>query len=506
METEQLTRAVKQINQLYILNRNRMSYLKQKPNGAGYTTFKAKKNDKDKYSVPPLIDAFIEKHLQKKETYGIILGAGGLTKFLTFDVDIEGSPEEAREVTRELYRTLTEYYGLDEKEVHISFSGKKGYHVDLFFDKAVPYYSLLPLYEEILLKMDETKNRIEFRPSNQGVKLPLGINQATGNYCYFVDPVTFEPMNDSIEYLLGIEQMNYNDFKEFVLDEVVFEIKEPEPTEFTLEQHQGEEFESLINQMNLEGKSLDEIEQELVDVLTAGRLNFPNTRHRLSFLLPVFFNTQGVAQEEAEKQTMQVLVNTYENHPGFIDKATSKEKVMSEVKRLTKITYEKGYVLNDKTRSVQISKDEILQVLQVKKWHLKKLLLSLLIHSKRHAKEDGSFYMAYSVMTRMGNDTKRARLLQYLEELEALEQVEIVSRGVIDLAASRARSQVYYESNKYKVKVQSSKDSPTITLSATDVSLEEVIAELFPKEEAKKILPKAQFYRTGLQKAYEKAI
>lgn len=502
MEKEQLNRAVKQMSQLYILNR--ASYLKQ--NKDNYTTFKAKQNEHGKYQVPPLIDAFIEKHLQKKETYGIILGDGGLTKFLTFDVDIEGSPEEAKEVTRRLYKLLTDYYGLDEKEVHISFSGKKGYHVDLFFDRAVPYYTLLPFYKEVLQVLGESEERIEFRPSKQGVKLPLSINQKTGNFCYYADPETLEPVNDSIEYLLGIEQMDYTDFKEFVLDEVVFEIKEPEPTEFTLEQHEGEEFESLINQMNLEGKSLDEIEQELVDVLTAGRLNFPNTRHRLSFLLPVFFNTQGVSQEEAEKQTMQVLVNTYDNHPGFIDKATSKAKVMSEVKRLTSLTFEKGYVLNEKTRDVQISKEEILQVLQVKKWHLKKLLLSLMIHSKRYAKEDGSFYMAYSVMTRMGNTTERGRLLQHLGELEALEQVEIVSRGVIDLAASRARSQVYYESNKYKVKVQSSKDSQMITLSATDVSLEEVIAELFPKEEAKKILPKAQFYRTGLQKAYEKAI
>lgn len=502
MNEVQLNNAVAKMSQLYVLNRS--SYLKQ--NADGYTTFKARKNKQDKYVVPPLVDGHIKNHLLKKETYGVILGSGGLTKFLTFDVDIEDNQDEAREVTRDLYQLLTNYYGLGKDEVHVSVSGSKGYHVELFFDKATPYYSLLPFYDEVLEKLGETKERIEFRPSKQGVKLPLSKNRKTGNYCHYVEPITLEPVKDSIKYLMSIEQMNYLEFKECVLDDVEVKLKEPEPTEFTLEQPDGEEFESLITQMNLEGKSLDEIEQELVDVLNAGRLTVPNTRHRISFLLPVFFNTQGVDKADAEKQTLNVLVNTFENYQGFIDKKTSKAKVISEVKRLVKITYEKGYTLSTRRRNVQISKDEILEVLSVKKWHLKKLLLSLLIHSKRYAKEDGTFYMAYSVMTRMGNDKNRTRLLQHLETLQEAGQVEIVSRGVIDLVATKANNMVTHEANRYKVNIKSNPESEKITLSANEVCLEEVIASLLPKDEAKKILPKAQFYRTELQKAYNDCI
>lgn len=500
MREQQIDTAVKQMNKLYISYRK--EYLKQ--NKDGYTWNRAKYIN-GKWQGRQLVDAFMVQHLKGEATYGVIAGPAGLTKFLTFDVDIAGNLNEAKEVTQKLFYLLTDYYGVSQDEVHISFSGNKGYHVDLFFDKEVDRRSLVPFYEEVLEKMKETTERIEMRPTGQGVKLPMGVNQKTGNYCYFVNPYTMEELEDSLAYFNQIQQTEWSEFKEFVLDDVVV-LPEVKEEALTLEQGQAEEFDSLLNQLDLQGKSLDQINLDIVEVLQNGSLKYPNTRHRMSFLIPVFFNSQGADEATALKETMQVMLNTYTNYRDFIDKDTKRDKVVSEVERLVRITYEKGYMLNSSTKTVSISKKEILDILEVSNWKQKKLYLSMVIHSKRYAKEDGIFYMAYSTMSNMGNTTERGRLLKMVLSLENQKKVKVVSRAVVDVARTKAAGQVLHEANRYKVIGIEDDTSPTIELKVgSELALEEIIALLLTEDEAKKILPKSQFYNTGIREAFKKA-
>lgn len=484
--------SVAQMENLYVVYTDR--YLEQ--NKKAYLTHKARKNNHGKVIIPSLNSELIKEHLQRKKTYGVLLDSKtGLTKFMTFDVDIANNLSEALIVTRDLYKLLTNYYGLNKKDVHISFSGSKGYHVDLFFNEVVDYKSLLPFYEEVLQVLNETKQRIEFRPSGAGVKLPLSINQKTGNYCYFVDPDTFRPVEDSIKYLLSIEQMDYQDFKEFILNDIESDIPD-----FTLELEEGKEFIELAAHLNLEGKSLDEINQELTEVLQEGRLIFPDSRHRISWLLPTFFNTQGYEEEEAARQTLSVIVNTYDNYKGFIDKSKTREYVIAEVRRLTALVYKEGYTINNQRKEIEVSKAEVKQMLEVKKLHLKRLLFSLLVQSKRHARQDGSFYMAYSVMERMGNTDNRTRALRYIQELEQAGLVEIVSQAVIDKERTRAEATVRYKPNEYRVTLKEAEtieDKATIKLKATnEVRLENVLPLFISEKEAKKKLPRGQWETT----------
>lgn len=497
MKKQQLKKAVAQIENLYIAYSNR--YLEQKKKA--YITHKAKKSKQGKVIIPSLNSQHIEEHLKRNKTYGVLLdNKTGLTKFMTFDVDIADDLNEALLVTKNLYKLLTDYYGLDKEDVHVSFSGGKGYHIDLFFNEVIDYKSLLPFYEEVLKTLNETKKRIEFRPSGAGVKLPLGINQKTGNYCYFVDPDTFSPVDDGISYLLSIKQMDYQEFKEFVLDDI-----EGNTTSFTLDLDEGKEFIELASQLNLEGKSLDEINQELTEVLQEGRLIFPDSRHRISWLLPTFFNTQGYEEEEACRQTLSVIINTYDNYKGFIDMNKSREYVIAEVRRLTKLVYKEGYTISNQRKEIEVSKAEVKQMLEVKKLHLKKLLFSLLIQSKRHAKQDGSFYMAYSVIERMGNTDNRTRALLYLQELEQLGHIEIVSRGVIDNERTKAENTVRYKPNEYRVTLKEAEtveDKATIKIKATnELRLENIVPLFVPESEAKKKLPRKQWEHT-FKKAY----
>lgn len=498
MKQTLLNDSVAQLENLYVAYTDR--YLEQKKKS--YITHQSRKSKRGETLLPKLNKELLQHHLLRNRTYGVLLdNKTGLTKFMSFDVDIENKPTEALLVTKNLYELLTDYFGLPKEDVHISFSGNKGYHVDLFFDEMVDYRSLLPFYNEVLHKLNETKQRIEFRPSGAGIKLPLGINQKTGKYCHFVDPISFKPMKDSIKYFLTIKQMDFREFKELVLDEVDTNI-----SNFTLEIDQGEEFIDLAASLNFEGKSLDEINQELTDVLREGRLLFPNSRHRVSWLLPTFFNTQGYEEEVAEQQTLSILVNTYDNYRGFIDRSRSREYVISEVRRLNKLVYKEGYTVNSQRKQIEISKSEALQILDVKKLQLKKLLFSLLVHSKRHAKADGTFFMAYSVMTRMGNTTERGRVLKYLKELEQEGHIKIINQGVLDTDRTRAEGAVRYKPNEYQVtlkEAQTEEDKATIKLRATDdLALENVIPMFLTEKEVKKKLPRKQ-WETTFKEAYK---
>lgn len=491
--SKQTKAVVEKISDLYIMTRKK--YLEQ-------VKIRNTKND---YTFITrhftFHDKVVEAHLEGKRTIGVLLGNTGLTKFFSFDIDAK---EESREVTFRLVECLIDVYGISPKDIHVSFSGSKGYHVDLFFDKVVHFETFEPFYLEILDRLGETKKRIERRPTNNGIKLPLGIHKKTGKRCWFVDTLTLEPI-ENMEHILNIQQMDFDSFKELVLDEIDSKdskknIKPESKPVFTLQAKQGEELESLTEKLNLEGKSVSDIEAEVMQVISAGRLINPDTRHRMTFFLPTFLYSQGWEQEEAENQILEIMLNSYDNYDDLIDKGnSSREKVISEVRRVTSLTYERGYVLNGGKKEVEVTKAEILQVLSVKKIHLKKLLLSLLIHSKRHKKKDGSFYMAYSVMTKMGNTTERGRLLKYLVELQDMGLIEIISHGEVDKARSAQAGQVVYKANEYRVLVgnvagNTAEDNPSITIKPEDkAELIDIIPLLVKKEEAKKILPRRQW-------------
>lgn len=99
-------------------------YLIQMKDG-GFIT----RNDRSK----PLRRFHVENHLNGKLPIGTFSGAY-LTKFICFDVDYSNEPETAKWVTYKLAHTLEE---LGLHNYAISFSGSKGYHVELFYDKAI---------------------------------------------------------------------------------------------------------------------------------------------------------------------------------------------------------------------------------------------------------------------------------------------------------------------------------------------------------------------------------
>ena len=467
--------------ELYLVNRS--SYIEQYRNKKGEVNYT---HHKRKITLDDLID-----HVEQRRTLGVVTDpTTGLTNFMAFDVDTK---DNAYDDTLELVELLVSYYGIDKEYITVSFSGHKGYHVELFFNETIQWQALKPFYEEVLLKLGKTKKEVELRPSANGLKLPLSIHRETSNLsllCLFTSDFTelmLLNQEESVKCLLNAKQIDLDEFKEFVLDEV---------DTFTIEQSKAIETIEITNDMNFSGRLEGDQVAELESVLEENRLIYPDSRNRISWLLPVYLKQMGYSYEESEKVTLNVLTNTYENYEGFISKDTSYDKVVKEVIRLNKQAFDKNYVIKDALNDVAIYKSDIKRILEIKRLPLKKMALSMLILSKRYAGDDGVFYASYSTLIKMGNVDKNGTLKKYMQELEQLGLLEIVSSNVIDTVRTKAEGRVISKPNKYRVHFAepvTDDDKQELVLSGSQVDLQIVLNYFYTEKELRKALPRRQF-------------
>lgn len=138
-------------------------------NGGSYTVIRE-----------PLTDAIIAGHLQGSKTIGLYSSPDSTTKWLCIDIDTLDQAE-LRKVKKRVSQLgipfLTE------------FSGKKGYHIWIFFNKPYPNRIARTLGQEIGPSHEIFPKQDHIEPSKLGnlVKAPLGTHQVTNNWCYFLD-------------------------------------------------------------------------------------------------------------------------------------------------------------------------------------------------------------------------------------------------------------------------------------------------------------------------------
>ena len=166
----------------------------------------------------PLSDKIIFNHLCGK--YAIAVYAGSETsKFITVDVDVD-DPTVVKKVIDAI-----EEIGIPRTYVHVSFSGRKGYHIDVLFDRLVKTAQLRKLYEHILFMTGIGRRIVEFRPSSaQAVKLPLAIHMTTDKRGWYVDRDTLEHI-ESMDYVFDICPFPAYRLVELIQDLPDYEVK-----------------------------------------------------------------------------------------------------------------------------------------------------------------------------------------------------------------------------------------------------------------------------------------
>ncbi|WP_227396700.1 TOTE conflict system archaeo-eukaryotic primase domain-containing protein [Jeotgalibacillus aurantiacus] len=417
---------IKKFNELYIQTRSK--YLVQFPDR--YVTLTYNPGNR----VVKLNDGLLQTHLNGDLTYGIFSG-GHFNKFMTFDVDV---PDEAmsRWATLKLVDVLANEYNVSRSDIHVSLSGSKGYHVDLFFDERVLVTELQRFYREVMVSVGSIPNgQIEFRATwTQGVKLPLGVHQRTGNRCWFVDNFTLEPI-ESFDYLLSVEPMPAS-----VVTEIDFGLTDDQITEF---EHIATSTDTSVNAVDL-----SQALHNAVRIIETGRLTQSGTRHKTTFTLACFGNSQGWERDDTVSVIMDVLLATPRE---YFSEGSTPEHWLNEANRLVDYVFDKGITIKESNGHVTIYKSEILAVLDCGTFRQKQLAYAMLVTSKRYG---NVFYLTINTAMRMIGTKSRQTVQSAIQKLVDCGFIEYHRKGEIDRARSKEIGQVRYKPNKYRLMIK----------------------------------------------------
>lgn len=437
---------IAKLNELYITTRRK--YLVQTKES--YITLNRDKSS----SVWTLNDGMLKRHLEGTNTYGVFNG-NTVNKFITFDVDYVEDDAAARWATLKLVDTLEREFHINRKDIHVSVSGGKGYHVDLFFDTALSFESVKTFYTTVITAADLPASKVEFRPTwNQGVKIPLGTHQRTGNRCWFVDNYTLEPF-ESFDYILDVEPMEVD----LILDAII---------ELTPEQK--EEFAEIERRTDTTITAVDASKalQKAARILEAGRLVESGTRHTTTLSLASFFNSQGLEREDAIEAIMTILHNTPRE---YFSKGSTPEHWQKETERIVKIAFDRNYKLGNADMPITIYKSEILAVLEVGTFRQKQLAYAMLVTSKRYGTV---FYLTMNTAMEMIGTKSKPTVNTAIKKLVECGFIEYTRKGEVDTARSAELGRAHYKPNKYRIliaKPEEGEESVEVTSKQTLVEV-----------------------------------
>ncbi|MED1917501.1 hypothetical protein P4V64_19445 [Bacillus thuringiensis] len=405
-----MDKVVDKIFDLYLIQSNH--YLLQIP-GGDYVTRKAEKGDR-KRSVRRFM---VEKHLEGKTTLGTFSGRY-LTKFLCFDVDYVNATD-AKWATYKLAHAL-ESVGV--RDFAVSFSGNKGYHVDVFLDRAISVTSARRFYEhitEIADIADVQGGQVEFRPTaTQGVKLPLGTHQKTGTFCGFCrieDGLAVMDRDESVEYFMSAKKTDAS----VILNAVA----EESPT---FDRRDAEEMEDAVSRytpLPIYDQSESYTLRHAAERYANG-LRGPGQRHNSILLLARLMNHNGVDEDEAVEQLTEWMAwqdtRLYSSDWDFCVK---------DIREAVKYVYTKNLTLTPEAKDLSVSLAEIDSIIRMcSEKNQKALAYAMLVHSKRWAGEDGAFYMTYRQMETAAG-VEETTVWRQLKKLEKVGVIEVISRN-----------------------------------------------------------------------------
>ncbi|MFW0762081.1 TOTE conflict system archaeo-eukaryotic primase domain-containing protein [Staphylococcus cohnii] len=463
----QFDSVVQALNNLYLTNRRK--FIVQQQNGSYKEVKRYSKSKKEYLTI--LTDNTLCKHLDGNLTLGVFAGKH-VTKFICFDVDTK---EQSRKDADYLRNVLIYGFDIDDKYIHISDSGNKGYHIELFFTDPISNKVVKEFYNRVLKHGKFTPKQIELRPLHQtGVKLPLGIHKVTGRRCNFVNKDNFDEVYSS-DYVRTIQQI---DTDKFIKD---LDLK-PQPevirSNVSDEDYPIKKIKGLVGTLDLTLYEVEHLQEDLIEMLETKVLKYTDSRNKYTFYLSIFLKELGHNIDDSIAIINGIMLNTKRNYEGFIN--SNEHHIKYETQRIVKNTHKQNYVLYNIQRDVWLYEDEIKDILSVKGIHLQRLYLSMLIHAKRYSKVSQPFYMAYSVMTNMGNSQERGRLRSYIMQLH--ERIEVKESNVVDVARSKATGTIIKKPNVYRIKKsfnQNSRQKVLVKADVTSVDIFDLLQEAY---------------------------
>ena len=424
------------INELYISYRKR--YVISTKSGRMLTP-KTKDGDYSK-----LTDGVIRNHLLQK--YAVAILAGETTsRFVCFDVD-DGQKETVTKVIMALVEM-----GFPRELIYVSFSGGKGYHVEMFFDKPVRTEKLKTVYTRVIERTGLDPRKVEFRPTHgSAIKLPLSAHYKTGNICWFVDQESFE-LIESYDYLLDIRQI-----PAAVLDSVL-----GLRTSFTLSEDDMQEPGEACAHPGADDLIRMDLEAEA-------------TRHDMMRRIAVSMRYNDHTRDDIHR----TLVEWYERQDKSLIRS-DRDEVMKDIERLVDWVFSEAFSISKKgaATSVRITPSDVTLALSGGNRSDKRVLFLLLIRTI--ARQNAISMTEISAVVGIS----RAAVEKAVKRLQGLGKLEYSAGEKI----ACEDGQFISASNRYRVRrINGRQSDPHIELRMEDVMnsfdacYHKAIHELFP--------------------------
>lgn len=303
-------------------------------------------------------DKVIESHLEGK--YALCVFAGPkVTRFLSVDVD-EGGKKAVRQVVDTFVK-----FGIPKDKIYISTSGKKGYHVDIFFSPWIYNDKAKNLYDLMIWQTGLNPKKVEYLPTaTHAIKVPLGIHAKTGNRCWFLDQSTLNP----------IEDMDYINTIVPVSDGVVLDL---------LKEWNKKRWNELYAQMVCEDSGRDEsIVKDIQfdqEYFVSKNITEPGTRHQVMLEIAMDMRHFGANSFQIQK----ALRGFYFHQPSEMIESSEKD-VMDDIAEISKWAEETIPVWKyrkspneGKSRAIVIQKEDIAAILSAPTSAARKVALLL---------------------------------------------------------------------------------------------------------------------------------
>ncbi|MGY4690304.1 TOTE conflict system archaeo-eukaryotic primase domain-containing protein [Salibacterium sp. K-3] len=407
-----------------------------------------------KASKFPLNDAALYRHFTGESPLAVF-AHGTHARYFGFDVD---SGEQAEAHARQLIATL-QAEGIVAADIHVSYSGGKGYHIELFTRKHLTFADWTLIGRYIRDQAGLTGEAIEFRPTatnGQAWKLPLTFHPKTGNFAGFVDRDTFEVYSvpASHDYLHAIEQIqdmagifamlkrakqHEADISQREEEVAAAQADEPDEDDEKASRNTG----VTITEFDL-FKSAAEKRDTAVKLLRDG-LPGKGTRWKAmrNVLIPYLKTELGHDAEGTE----EILKRWTEEQIEMGHVSTSWDQCVKEIEALIRDYFPKVTGLYTKVREVDITKKEIEWIASVIEaggtQASRDFLWTCLLLEKAYADNEGEFFASREMITTLLSKPKRIGPNTIQRSREWLSENEYLRYDVPDNYYTQRKATVY---------------------------------------------------------------
>lgn len=384
----------------------------------------------------PLHIGILKQHRSHTRTIGIFFPEIG-SKMIGLDLD---KPD--KELLNKIYKKLIEF--LPKECILLSYSGNKGFHIDIFLEDIIERDIIKRFYRILLKQLNIDKETLELRgATEQGYKLPFGIHQGTQAYCYACTEFGEEIKDEHIPELL--KTRTKADIRQL---ERVIELEYSVSglnKENILNQEEIIAFEDikdsvtpLLNYNNLQKDFVENLSKVYRDGFVGKGI-----RNKYTLKIALFLKCHLICKKD---ETLKEMRSWADRCKGY---ESTKKEFLRDIENTVERVYREDLKLTIAAKEIKISKVEIKEILSIKTKNklqtkaLRKLYYMFLLQSKAYSDVDGVFYFTLEQMQNMGAVKKKETLMEQIRIL--------VELGKVYKYATKRVSRMRYAPTEYKL-------------------------------------------------------